>query len=214
MNKGMRHRLLLLFILAFIIIFATQSTAPLAAPQTADDAPVVARVTLRDARDVGRFVQLGLDLLEMRQGDDLFILTSNAQIKELRGQGWVIQVDPQQTDLFSQQRKTNTYSGGYRTVAEMRAYVDSKATQYPNLAEVFTYGQSWEKVHSGGTSGSDLFGITLTNRQITGPKPTFFLMAAIHARELTTSELALRFVDYLLTNYGTDGDVTWLLDEH
>ncbi|MEN3332135.1 MAG: hypothetical protein V7641_1500, partial [Blastocatellia bacterium] len=50
--------------------------------------------------------------------------------------------------------------------------------------------------------------------QIAGPKPTFFLMAAIHARELTTSELALRFIDYLLTNYGTDGDVTWLLDEH
>src|SRR5205085_8042410 len=93
-------------------------------------------------------------------------------------------------------------------------YVNSKAAQYPNLAEVFTYGQSWEKLHSGGTSGWDLFDITLTNRQVAGPKPTFFLMAAIHARELTTSELALRFIDYLLTNYGTDGDVTWLLDEH
>jgi len=54
-------------------------------------------------------------------------------------------------------------------------------------------------------AGSDLFGIKLTNRQRPGPKPTFFLMAAIHARELTTSELALRLVDYLLSRYGVMG---------
>lgn len=175
---------------------------------------VVARVTINNSEDAGRFVQLGLDLLEMRQGNDLFILTSTAQVEDLRAKGWAIRVDRQQTDLLNRQQASNTFSGGYRTVTEMRAYVDGKATQYPNLAEVFVYGQSWERVHNGGTAGSDLFGITLTNRQITGPKPTFFLMAAIHARELTTSELALRFIDYLLTNYGTDGDVTWLLDEH
>jgi carboxypeptidase T len=214
MKTEMRHRLSRLFILAFFVISATQSVTPLAAPQTANDAPVVARVTLRNSADVGRFVQLGLDLLEMREGDDLFFLTSPAQIEELRAKGWAIRVDRQQTDIINRQQTINTFRSGYRTVAEMRAYVNSKAAQYPNLAEVFIYGQSWERVQGGSAAGSDLFGITLTNRQISGPKPTFFLMAAIHARELTTSELALRFVDYLLTNYGTDGDVTWLLDEH
>ena len=29
-----------------------------------------------------------------------------------------------------------------------------------------------------------------------------------------TPEMATRFIQYLLTNYGTDGDATWLLDEH
>jgi murein tripeptide amidase MpaA len=214
MKTIMRHRLSLLFAFGFIVISITQSAAPLAAPQAAGETPVVARVTLTNAADVGRFVQLGLDVLEMREGDDLFILTTPAQIEELRTKGWAVRVDPRQTDLLSRQQTINTFRSGYRTVAETRAFVNSKAAQYPNLAEVFTYGQSWEKVHSGGASGWDLFGITLTNRQISGPKPTFFLMAAIHARELTTSELALRFIDYLLTNYGTDGDVTWLLDEH
>ena len=204
----MRHRLLLLVIVTFVVISATQLAATLAGSQTADRSPVVARVTLGGPEDAGRFVRLGLDLLEMRQGNDLFILTSPAQVEELRADGWAIRIDEPQTALFKQQVSINTYRGGYRTVAEMRDYVNSKA------AEVFTYGQSYEKVHSGGAAGWDLFGITLTNRQTPGPKPTFFLMAAIHARELTTSELALRFVDYLLSNYGTDGDVTWLLDEH
>jgi murein tripeptide amidase MpaA len=208
----MRNRpLLVVFILT--VICATQFAAQLA-PQSAARASVIARVTLNGADDIGRFTQLGLDLLEMRQGDDLFVLTTPAQVAELRAAGWAIRVDSEQTALFNRQMSVNTYRNGYRTVQEMRDYVNSKAAQYPDLAEVFTYGQSWEKAHSGGTAGWDLFGITLTNRQIAGPKPTFFLMAAIHSRELTTSELALRFVDYLLSNYGVDGDATWLLDEH
>ncbi|MFL6273937.1 MAG: M14 family zinc carboxypeptidase [Blastocatellia bacterium] len=209
----MRHRPLLVILVLFAIS-ATQFAGQVVSTQSVGSAPVVARVTLSNTNDRARFLQLGLDLLEMRRGDDLFILTSPAQINELRAKGWAVRTDSEQTALFNQQMALSTYRSGYRTVAEMRDYLNSKAAQYPNLAEVFTYGQSWEKVHSGGTTGWDLFGITLTNRQTSGPKPTFFLMAAIHARELTTSELALRFIDYLLSNYGTDGDITWLLDEH
>ena len=85
---------------------------------------------------------------------------------------------------------------------------------FPDLAEVIVYGSSWEKITTGGAGGHDLFAIKLTNRLRPGPKPAFFLMAAIHARELATSELAARFVTHLLDGYGADGDATWLLDEH
>lgn len=174
---------------------------------------VIARVTISSAEELTRFLALGLDLLEMREGKDLFILSTLDQVESLRARGWAIAVDNKQTATISGQG-INTFSGGYRTVTEMRAFLESRAAQYPDLAEVFVYGQSWERIKSSGTAGYDLFGIKLTNRQRPGPKPTFFLMAAIHARELTTSELALRLVDYLLSRYGVDGDVTWLLDEH
>lgn len=209
------RRLSINLALILLALFLAQPVAQLATPQQIGGQTVIARVTMRDRQELERFVTLGLDLLEMRTGDDLFILTTPAQINELRAGGWAVSIDEKQTALIKeQQANANTFRNGYRTVAEMRAFVDSKAAAYPNLAEVFTYGQSWEKVKSGGTLGWDLFGITLTNKQIPGPKPTFFLMAAIHSRELTTSELALRFIDYLLTNYGVDGDATWLLDEH
>jgi Zinc carboxypeptidase len=106
----------------------------------------------------------------------------------------------------------DTFLGGCRTVTEMRAFLDARAAEHPDRAEVFVYGSSWEKVTSGETAGHDLFSIRLTNRGLPGPKPTLFLMAAIHDRELSTSELALRLVDHLLSNYGVDGDVTWLLE--
>ncbi len=209
-----RHRFSITLTLILLALFLAQPTAQVAAPQQTNNSTVIARVTLKDRQALMQFITLGLDVLEMREGDDLFILTTPAEVDDLRAKGWMVQIDQKQTTLIKHQQTTNTFSGGYRTVAEMRAFVDSKAASYPNLAEVFTYGQSWEKLQPGGALGWDLFGITLTNKQITGTKPTFFLMAAIHARELTTSELALRFIDYLLTNYGVDADVTWLLDEH
>ena len=162
---------------------------------------------------LNRFVTLGLDLLEMRDGKDLFITTSLKQIEELRAAGWQIKRDDEQTNLLRSQT-IESFMGGYRTVPEMRAFVDGMASRYPNLAEVVIYGSSWEKIQSGGTAGHDLFAVKLTNRQITGPKPTIYINASIHPRELVTSELALRLIEYLLNNYGVEGDATWLLDEH
>ncbi|HJQ67542.1 MAG TPA: M14 family zinc carboxypeptidase [Blastocatellia bacterium] len=177
------------------------------------DAPVIARVTMRDNQELRKFITLGLDLLEMRKGDDLFILTTAAEAARLASEGWAISVDEEQTAMLREQGP-ETFQGGYRTVTEIRALFDQAETDHPDLADLFVYGSSWEKISSGGAGGHDLFGIRLTNRLKPGPKPTFFLMAAIHARELATTELAARFVTHLLNGYGTDGDATWLLDEH
>src|SRR3982750_2576389 len=131
---------------------------------------IVARDHLRDENEMRRFVSLGLDLLEMREGDDLFILTDAKQLDELRARGWQIIADEQKTAL-AQAQTAETFSNGYRTVTEMRAFLDDEAARYPNLAEVFVYGSSWQKSHLGGSAGSDLFGIKLTNRQRQGTKP-------------------------------------------
>ena len=190
----------------------------------APDEPLIARVTIRTPADVARFASLGLDLLEAREGDDLFILTTQAEVDRLKADGWSVVVDPDHTQRLRQQQQEQRqraatqvqplFMGGYRTVVEVRAALDDAATQHPDLAEVFVYGASWERLMGGASAGHDLFGIRLTNRKRPGPKPTFFLMSAIHARELSTPELALRFVDHLLGRYGIDADVTWLLDAH
>ena len=199
-----------------VLIISVMMFAPIAlvsgAMQRADE-PVIARVTIRDERELYKFITLGLDLLEMRKGDDLFILTTTAEAARLAGEGWAISVDAGQTALLREQGP-HTFMGGYRTVTEIRALFDNAQTDFPDLAEVIVYGSSWEKITSGGAGGHDLFAIKLTNRLRPGPKPAFFLMAALHARELATSELAARFVTHLLGGYGTDGDATWLLDEH
>ena len=181
------------------------------AQQTAGEV-VVGRVTVATPEEMTRLLGEGLDLLEHREASDLFILTTPEQLDELRGRGFRVSIDEEQTAVVRGQAGGLSFNGGYSTVPEMRSRLETRAAQYPTLAETFVYGDSWQRLN--GQGGHELFGIRLTNTQISGPKPTFFLMAAIHARELSVSELALRFIDHLLQGYGVDADVTWLLDEH
>ena len=100
----------------------------------------------------------------------------------------------------------------YRTVEETYASAQALATNFPNLATWTDIGDSWEKVTPGGLPGYDMMVLKLTNSAIPGPKPKLIINAAIHAREYTTAELVTRFGEYLVNNYGTDADATWLLD--
>jgi carboxypeptidase T len=101
----------------------------------------------------------------------------------------------------------------YRTVEGTLATIDNLIAQYPTLASKVDIGDSWLKTQNP-MSGYDLVVLKLTNSAIPGPKPTIFNMSAVHAREYTTAELNTRLAEYLLTNYGTDADATWLLDHH
>ena len=121
--------------------------------------PVIARVTLSTRADVERFVALGLDMLEMREGDDLFVLTTGGEVQQLSAQGWQIRVDMTQT-LTLNRPHLDTFMDGYRSVSEMRDYVSGMATTYPTLTQVFTYGLSWQ--------GRELFGIQSAENETPG----------------------------------------------
>jgi carboxypeptidase T len=100
----------------------------------------------------------------------------------------------------------------YQTVEETFAFAEALASNYPDLATWTDVGNSWEK--SAGLGGYDMMVLRLTNSAIPGPKPKLFATSAIHAREYTTAPLLVRFAEYLMDNYGTDADVTWILDYH
>ncbi len=178
------------------------------------DRQIMARITITDALDMQRVARLGLDLMEYREGDELIFLTTEKQLAEMKAAGWNVRIDEQLTAGLPRPGDTETFLGGYRTVEETFAFLNQMAAAYPQLAEVFTYGQSWEKMRNP-LNGYNLTGIKLTNKENRGGvRPRFFLQAGIHARELVPPEMATRFIQYLLNNYGIDGDATWLLDEH
>lgn len=89
---------------------------------------------------------------------------------------------------------------------DLSQHLHNLAQAYPQLATLESLGKSWR--------GRDIWCMTLTN-QATGPhqeKPAFYIDAHIHAEEVATSQTALYTIWYLLTNYGDDPLVTWLLD--
>ncbi len=203
----MRILLILTLLVASVMPFFAQDKV------SDPERQVMGRITVDNDLDMQRVMGLGLDLMEYREGSDLLFLTTQKHINELRDSGFKVRVDEPLTAELPRPGDTETFQGGYRTVEETYAYLNQMAANYPQLAEVFIYGQSWEKTRNP-LNGYNLTGIKLSNRLTRGEKPKFFLQAGLHARELVPPELATRFIQYLLANYGNDADATWLLDEH
>ena len=141
------------------------------------------------------------------------------QVVTLLAQGYRIEVDRVRT---AQLNRLGQYLPGqingipgypcYRTVEETYTTAQNIVSAHPDLAQWIDIGDSWEKTTAGGDPGYDLMVLKLTNQAVPGPKPKFFAMSSVHAREYTPAELNTRFAEYLINNYGSDPDVTWLLD--
>ncbi len=189
----------------------------------------ILRVAVHSREDVQRLTTGHWDVLEARGPDYLLVMGGDPTVMSLRDAGFTVTLDHEVT--IPAWFTPDTYYGGYRTVVEHYAHLDSVLSTYPNLTVGYTYGQSWVVTNPGTypsqfqPPGYPLRAICITNLQAgdcqltpspypNPPKPRFFLMAAIHARELTTSEMAWRWIDYLTQNYGVDPDVTMLLDSY
>lgn len=94
----------------------------------------------------------------------------------------------------------------YYTADETDRMLAEWAVLYPELTEVRQIGES--------LLGAPLMVITITN-EATGPaeeKPALYVDGGLHAAELTGSSVATHVIAHLLSGYGTDPQVTRLLD--
>lgn len=89
-------------------------------------------------------------------------------------------------------------------ITGIRAQLQKIAATYPHLAELSNIGNSIQ--------GRPLLALRLTNERVRQRKPQALILATHHAREWVATEVAMRLIKYLTTNYGSDSRVTSLLD--
>lgn len=149
----------------------------------------------------------------------LVVGVDQVQLEMLEQAGFRLVVDEKLTAKYNQPRLSlpdqATGIPGYpcyRTVEETYQAAQDIVTNYPQLATWSDIGDSWEKYSASLSSGYDLMVLRLTNLSIPGPKPVLFITASMHAREYTPAELATRFAEYLVENYGKNPDLSWILD--
>ena len=214
--------------LLFIIIFFVPTS--LQAPRTpaanlhplisADsDLPVLARVYFTDVNELN-LLTATLDIWEINhQSGYLLALVRPEHFQSISQSSFRVEIDDEKSTLLDQQyqflpNQNNGIPGFpcYRTVEETYTDLALLSADHPNLATWIDIGDSWEKDTPGGDSGYDLYTLVLTNTAIPGPKPKLYIISAMHGRELPTAELATRFAEYLVDNYSSDPDITWLLD--
>ena len=216
-------------LLLFILIFFVPSSPQAARTPAADlhpliisadsDRPVLVRVYFTDVTELN-LLAATLDIWEIdHESGYLLALVRPEHFQAISQSSFRVEIDYEKSILLDQQHQflPNQINGipgfpCYRTVEETYTDLAQLSAEYPSLATWIDIGDSWEKDTPGGESGYDLYTLVLTNSAIPGPKPKLYLISAIHGRELPTAELATRFAEYLVDNYSSDPDITWLLD--
>ena len=92
----------------------------------------------------------------------------------------------------------------YRPLDEIMTFTDAWVTDFPALVERTVIGQSLE--------GRDLIAYTLNGAGDAATKPAVCINALQHAREWIGPAATVWTINELLNGYGTDADVTALLD--
>jgi carboxypeptidase T len=96
--------------------------------------------------------------------------------------------------------------GGFYTLAEVYANLDSMFAQYPNIiTQRFSIGTTIE--------GRTIYAVKISdNPNVNESEPQVFYNSLIHAREPQGMMTVLYYMYYLLENYGTDPEVTYLVN--
>jgi len=96
--------------------------------------------------------------------------------------------------------------GNYHTYQEMVNEINQIHVDYPTLTMITSIGQSIE--------GRDIWAVKVSDNpnQEEADEPDLLYVGNIHAREVATPEVILYFLNHLVTNYGTDPEVTDLVN--
>ena len=218
-----------LALFAGILLWAgSPATASLPAPEatprpgTGEARPqgAVVRVPFQDEAELA-WLATWLDVWEVHRREGFLVAWVTAPERRLlEARGYPVTVDPQATAQVNQPfLRAAGQEGGipgyacYRTVEETYADLAGLAQAHPQLARWVDWGDSYDKVTPGGPEGYDLQALELTNADTEHlDKGILLVLAATHARELATAELATRFAELLVQGYGQDPEITALLD--
>jgi hypothetical protein len=208
---------------AAVAVALLAPVSPLAAAGFEGGGPWVVRAWFGDEAMIREVASWGDHLQYDRDQGFLRLVVDADQRARLEALGFFVEVDEESTALLrlAESAQTgwdrpDTIPGFpcYRTVEETYADAQALVADHPTLAALVDVGDSWDKVTVGGSPGYDLLVLELTNSALAGPKPVLMVTGAIHAREYTTAEAALRFAEWIVGAHGTDADATWVLDHH
>lgn len=109
------------------------------------------------------------------------------------------------SDALAAPAAWDTTWDAYPLYTEYVAKMNYYATTYPNLCSLESIGTT--------LSGRELLVLKITdNVSVNEGEPEFFYTSSMHGDELVGFPLMMRLIDYLLTNYGTDTEVTDLVN--
>jgi hypothetical protein len=169
---------------------------------TATDKVTVTSVDMgKDKSELKRLIDEGYDIagVNMENGTADIITASKDEGIALKFQGFNIKSMKTIDTKFAPDEN-------YKTPAEVEAFVKQMAQDYPGIVRVESIGKTHEN--------RDIWALRITDnpdaREL--DEPTILFNSMHHAREIMTTEVAFDTVEYLVTRYGSDAEVTRWVD--
>ncbi|MGH7495206.1 MAG: M14 family zinc carboxypeptidase [bacterium] len=153
-----------------------------------------------------------LDVLEFDAGQkSLDAIATPAQLQELQRRGLRCTILHDDLEEYQRQLREQDYLDHFhdyrRTVEEIRL----AEAVYPQLVKVVDLGDSWEKAE--GLADRDIWAVKISdNAAAAEDEPEVLIIGQHHAREIITQEIVLDYMNYLLSHYGLDPYITYLVD--
>jgi hypothetical protein len=161
-----------------------------------------------DSADDSAFLRSHPELKIVSVGNDMSyvdFVADASDVAALRACGGRYEILENKLDLhfFSDTSSPGTTG---RTVAQVVAFMDTLRLLYPNLvSQKWSIGQSHE--------GRDIWCFRMSdNPMVELNRPSALFDALHHPGEFGSTELVIRLAEYFAQNYGTDSEITYLLD--
>ncbi len=143
----------------------------------------------------------------------LIIITTEGQLKEIRERGLRVEItypDIREkfrivTGIDPDKRELLRDFGYFFTYWEMVDTLTQLKRNYPEICTLMNIGNSYQ--------GRPLWTLKISdNPRVDESEPAVYINGAIHAREPGATHCCIDFASYLLSNYGQDSSITWLIN--
>jgi hypothetical protein len=166
---------------------------------------------------VNKLIAMGLDIAAVREGSPttgprgietktytVEAVVSRPQAQKLTEAGFGWADVPGRGPAKKIGTPYNVYHSFDEPVNGIRAQLQKLAASYPHIVKLSSIGQTIQK--------RPLLAVKITNEKARGDKPQVLYVATHHAREWVATEMAMRLIRYLVSNYGHEARITNLLD--
>ena len=163
------------------------------------------RVDFDDFSKVARFYNF--DVAYVREGAYVDIIGWEDDLVELLncGVSYRIIIDDL-PEYYASRLDLSLPMGGYPTLSEILATIDTLHTMFPSLVSV-------KESLATGWMGNVVYAIKISDSvSVDEDEPEVLYDATIHAREVITPLSLLHFINFLLNGYGTDPIATYLVN--
>lgn len=133
-----------------------------------------------------------------RMDNDCYFLVNHTEMKQIKRTDFPIRKHP--LPLYDFDIQQGGVNGAFHNYQETEALLFELESQYPDMAQVFSIGQSIE--------GRELYVIKISDHvTVNEAEPNIFIVGAHHAREWISVEVPLLFARYILEQYSNNPEV-------